>query len=66
MEAKNNSKENVFIQSAALNGSSLENPWLGHEDITAGGKLVLLMGPEPNKKWGADASAAASLSISKP
>lgn len=52
VEAKNNSKENVYIQSAKLNGKPLNRPWFYHSDLVNGGKLVLEMGPEPNKNWG--------------
>ncbi|MBN2475103.1 MAG: GH92 family glycosyl hydrolase [Pirellulales bacterium] len=52
IEAKNNSKRNVYIQSATLNGKPLNKPWLYHSELVQGGKLVLEMGPEPNKQWG--------------
>ena len=51
--AKNASDENKYIQSATLNGKTLEGPWISHEDVMAGGKLVLEMGPLPDKEWGA-------------
>lgn len=51
--AKNVSDDNKYIQSATLNGKALEGPWISHEDVMAGGKLVLEMGPLPNKEWGA-------------
>ncbi len=52
--AKNNSPENIFIQSAALNGHSLNRCWLDFKEITTGGTLDLVLGPEPNKNWGLD------------
>jgi predicted alpha-1,2-mannosidase len=52
IEARNNSKENKYVQSATLNGNSLEKPWFYHSELVAGGSLVLEMGPEPNKNWG--------------
>ena len=52
--AKNNSPENVYIQSAMLNGQPLTRSWISHGDLVAGGALVLEMGPQPNKAWGAD------------
>jgi predicted alpha-1,2-mannosidase len=51
--AKNNSPENIYIQSATLNGQPLTRSWISHAEITAGGKLVLTMGPTPNKEFGA-------------
>ena len=54
--AKNNSPENVYIQSATLNGRPLTRSWISHAEITTGGKLVLVMGPTPNKAFGAAAA----------
>ncbi len=50
--AKNNSPENVFIQSAALNGRAINRCWLTYSEITAGGSLDLVLGSQPNKNWG--------------
>lgn len=52
----NCSKKNKYIQSAKLNGSELDHPWLSHSEIMAGGKLIFRMGDRPNKDWGAQAS----------
>ncbi len=52
IEAKNVSKENKYIQSATLDGQALHKPWFYHSDLINGGKLVLKMGSNPNKKWG--------------
>ena len=49
--AEGNGPENIYIQSATLNGKTLNTPWLDFSDIAAGGKLVLKMGPEPSM-WG--------------
>ena len=51
--AENNSQINKFIQSASLNGRSVSRTWITQKEVTDGGMLVLKMGPEPNKKWGA-------------
>jgi len=51
---RNNSKKNLYVQSASLNGSPLDRAWLRHEEIADGGTLELLMGPEPNPSWGSD------------
>ncbi|MFK2916611.1 GH92 family glycosyl hydrolase [Dyella koreensis] len=56
--ARNNSTQNMYIQSATLNGKPWTKPWFSHADMANGGMLVLVMGPEPNKSWGADASDA--------
>jgi len=43
--ANNNSRENMYIQSAILDGKKLKGPWFLHEQLADGGKLVLEMGP---------------------
>ena len=50
--AENNSPQNMYIQSAALNGKPLERAWFTHAELVAGGELLLKMGPQPNKTWG--------------
>ncbi|HEV2691766.1 MAG TPA: GH92 family glycosyl hydrolase [Verrucomicrobiae bacterium] len=52
--ARNNSPENVYIQSATLNGKPLERAWLRHEEIVAGGVVELQMSSVPNKNWGTE------------
>ncbi len=52
IEAKNVSTENKYIQSATLNGKSLDAFWFYHADLVKGGNLILEMGPEPNMNWG--------------
>jgi predicted alpha-1,2-mannosidase len=54
VEAKDASLENKYIQSAQLNGEELTGPWILHEDIMKGGKLMLEMGPKANRSWGTD------------
>jgi predicted alpha-1,2-mannosidase len=54
IEAKNSSSKNRYIQSATMNGQPLEQFWFKHADLVKGGKLVLEMGPEPNKQWAAN------------
>lgn len=56
--ARNNSEKNIYIQSATLNGKPWNKPWFSHTDIANGAKLILQMGPEPNKNWGAAPDAA--------
>ena len=50
--AENNSAKNMYVQSATLNGKPLARTWITHKELTAGGALVLRMGPTPNKSWG--------------
>jgi putative alpha-1,2-mannosidase len=54
--AKNQSPENRYVQSATLNGRALDEPFIHHADIARGSTLVFVMGPQPNKKWGAGKS----------
>jgi len=50
--AHNNSPENIFIQSARLNGKPLNRCWVTHEEISAGGQLDFTLGSKPNTGWG--------------
>lgn len=52
------SSENVYIQSATLNGEPYDKPWIIHDAIVAGGTLTLEMGPQPNRTWGSAPEAA--------
>ena len=47
--AKNVSGENIYIQSAELNGKALSKSFITHNDIMRGGKLKFVMGNMPNK-----------------
>ncbi len=51
VESKNLSKENIYIQSATLNGKPLNRAWLRHSEIASGAKLKFKMGPKPSD-WG--------------
>jgi predicted alpha-1,2-mannosidase len=46
--ANGNSKDNVYIQSAMLNGKPYTKNFIRHEDIVKGGTLTFEMGPKPN------------------
>ena len=52
ISAKDNSKENFYIQSADLNGKLYNNTYLEFNDIQKGGELKFNMGVKPNKDWG--------------
>ena len=56
VEAKNRSDENIYIQSATLNGEKYNKSFIKHGDIVKGGKLVFEMGSKPDKYWGSDKS----------
>ena len=53
IEARDNSPENIYIQSATLNGKKYDKCYLTHDDLAAGGTLVLQMGVKP-LDWGKD------------
>jgi len=53
IEAKNNSAQNIYIQSAKLNGKPYNKTYIDHQDITSGGKLELIMGAQPNTQFAA-------------
>lgn len=52
VEANNNSKENVYIQSATLNGKPYSRNYIRHEDIMNGGVLRYEMGSTPARNRG--------------
>lgn len=52
IEAANTSTQNLYVQSATLNGKPLTRAFLYHSELIAGGKLVLHLGPKPST-WGA-------------
>jgi predicted alpha-1,2-mannosidase len=52
ISAPNNSAHNVYIQSAKLNGESLDTPVISYAQIEAGGRLDFVMGPKPSS-WAA-------------
>jgi predicted alpha-1,2-mannosidase len=62
--AKDTSDENVYIQSAKLNGKPLDRAWITHQEVVSGGTLEFVMGPQPNKGWG-NAALPPSLSTSR-
>ncbi len=49
--AENAGGENIYVQSATLNGQPLNSPVIRHSDILAGGTLAFVMGPTPSD-WG--------------
>lgn len=52
IEAEGTSPENIYIQSATLNGNPYNKSYISHSDITGGGVLRFVMGPRPNQAWG--------------
>jgi putative alpha-1,2-mannosidase len=64
IETKNNSRENVYVQSVSLNGKNEDNCWIDRGNLMKGGTLVLEMGPQPNTHWGT-ATPPPSMSTTK-
>ncbi|MBN2269596.1 MAG: GH92 family glycosyl hydrolase [Sedimentisphaerales bacterium] len=58
IEARDNSGQNIYVQSAILDDHPLNKPWFYHHQLADGGTLILQMGPEPNKEWGSSTQAA--------
>lgn len=52
IEAPNVSRSNKYVQSATLNGKTLNSFKFPADELLKGGKLVLQMGPNPNTAWG--------------
>lgn len=48
---KDNSKENIYVQSALLNGKPYSKSYIRYEDMIKGGVLELQMGSQPSR-WG--------------
>lgn len=48
---KNNSSENIYVQSAKLNGKTYTKSYIMYQDMMKGGTLELQMGNQPSK-WG--------------
>ena len=47
IRTEDNSDSNRYIQSITLNGAPYNKGYICHEDIAAGGELVIKMGSEP-------------------
>jgi putative alpha-1,2-mannosidase len=50
--ARPRTPDEIYIQSATLNGKSYTKSWISHANIMKGGRLELFVGPTPNKAWG--------------
>jgi predicted alpha-1,2-mannosidase len=52
LTAVNNSKSNIYIQSATYNGKAYTKSFITHEMIMQGGELKLYMSNSPSARWG--------------
>ena len=50
----NASHENIYIQSALLNGQPYTKNYISHQDIASGGIMEFVMGDQPNESWGSN------------
>ena len=50
--AHNNSKQNVYIQSAKMNGVEYTKCYITYKDVVNGGTLEFEMSDKPNTSWG--------------
>lgn len=48
--ARGNPSQNIYVRSVRVNGRKLKTPFLKHEDIVKGGRIVFRMSSKPNKK----------------
>lgn len=51
VNAANNSRENVYVQSLKINGKPWTKTWVPHDLIAKGATLDFVMGPRPSR-WG--------------
>ena len=50
--AENTSDNNIYIQSATLNGTEFNRTNISHKELLQGGTLKFVMGSAPNENWG--------------
>lgn len=62
IKAHNADRNNIYIQSARLNGKELRRCWLTHEEIIKGGILEFVMGDKAST-WGQDGELPFSMSL---
>ncbi len=66
INAKDNSKENVYVKSIQKDGTEYDKNYFVHEDLMKGGTIDFDMSAKPNKKRGVDSSSYPySMSTSK-
>lgn len=61
--AENNTPDNVYVNSAFLNGQPITRSWIDYSEIMAGGDLKLVMSNTPNTSWGSADTDVPSTSI---
>jgi predicted alpha-1,2-mannosidase len=48
------SAADIYVQSVTLGGRPLTRSWITHDEVMNGGELRFVLGPRPNREWGAD------------
>ena len=56
IQAKNNSRDNVFVENVLLNKTVHDKNYIKHSTIQQGGELIFEMNSEPNKNRGTEKS----------
>ena len=51
ISAPNNTRDNVYINAASLNGQNWNNSYIDFDSIQAGGKIEFEMSAQPNLNW---------------
>jgi predicted alpha-1,2-mannosidase len=54
LKTNNLSEANIYIQSVTIDGKPYNKAYFQHNDLMQGGKIVFVMGSEPNPCWGTD------------
>jgi predicted alpha-1,2-mannosidase len=65
VKAHGASDQNVYIQSATLNGKPYLKSYLEHSEVMKGGELVLSLGSQPNRRWGVGLEPVAQIAGSQ-
>lgn len=56
IQTKKQNEGSFYIQSAKLNGTSLQQSFISHEAILKGGTLLVELGDQPNLEWASNGS----------
>ncbi len=57
VKGNSNSKDNIYVNSAKLNGKTFEKTFLSHQQIQRGGEISFDMSSQPNKSWATNKEA---------
>ena len=59
VEVRRTAPGDIYVQGVWLNGQPLDNCWIEHRQILAGGTLRFQLGAKPNTSWGISGIPAA-------